>query len=1091
MFTQLDAEQTGIHFTNSIEETDATKSFINEFGYMGGGVGIGDFNADGRKDIFFTGNQVSCRMYLNKGENKFEDVTEKAGLQTRIWATGVSVVDINSDGYDDLYVCSYGTDLVRRTANLLFINQQNGTFKEQAAAYGLADSSYSSQAAFFDYDKDGDLDMYLANYMLNGPNANNLYRKDTTGRSPANDRLYRNDGDTSGAGHPVFTDVSLTANIKDDGMGLGVVITDVNGDNWPDIYVANDFVSDDVLWLNHGNGTFTNNIGAAMQHSSYSSMGVDAADINNDGRPDITTLDMLPETNERKKTSYSLMNYNRYESERTLGYHPQFVRNMLQLNRGTHKVQGVDVPFFSEIGQMAGIAATDWSWSVLMADFNNDGWKDMHITNGIGRDFINGDFLEFSGEVLNTASSVEDQRKAIREKLASLEHVLLPNYLFINKGDYTFSNASEHAGIDKASMSNGAAYADLDGDGDFDLVVNNINSKAFVMLNNSTDAQKDPNHYVKIKLAGEGANLNALGSKVFVHAGGLVQMQEQNPVKGYYSTVDRDLVFGLGKATAIDSVVVVWPNDRVQVVHHLVADSVFTVYQKNADRPFEKWEQPAPQLFTSLHSGAGIHYMHQENNFNDFDQQRLLPQKFSRLGPFITTGDVNGDGLEDFFIGGAFNASGQMFVQQPGGRFTSRIFTDSIKMEEDAACLLFDADGDKDLDLIITYGETMYPDGSPFHRPRLFSNDGKGAFSELPAAIPQTVNTIAGCVVAGDYDRDGDLDLFIGGRVSGKYPNIPNSYILQNNGGLFTDVTEKVCPSLRHAGMITAAAWTDFDGNSTLDLVIAGEWMPIMFFNNKGTAFEDATARTGLQDNEGMWRSLAVADMDGDGDMDIVGGNLGANCIYHVQPNKPMQLMAADIDRNGSIDPVLFYHIKNKDGGSSLRPALSRSHFSEQVPLIKKKYLRHSDYAAATHTDIFKGVDPSGIKKFVCKETRTCFFENVGGGKFVKHGLPQEAQFAPVNAILCTDMDGDGIKDLILAGNEFQTEVMTGRYDASYGLFLKGSKGNKFTPVEPSRSGMILKGDVRDLALLRGQKETFVLAAVNNDSLRAYTINKP
>ncbi|RPD51225.1 VCBS repeat-containing protein [Paracnuella aquatica] len=1089
MFTSLDAAQTGIHFTNTIEETDSTKSFINEFGYMGGGVGIGDFNNDGLKDIYFTGNQVRSRMYLNKGNNRFEDVTEKAGVQTNIWATGVSVVDINSDGYDDIYVCSYGSNLINRTANLLFINQADGTFKEQAAAYGLADSSYSSQATFFDYDKDGDLDMYLANYMLNGPNANTLYRKDTTGRSAANDRLYRNDGDTSGAGHPVFTDVTLAANIKDDGMGLGVVVTDVNGDNWPDIYVANDFVSDDVLWINKGDGSFTNGIAQALQHSSYSSMGVDAADINNDGRPDITTLDMLPETNERKKTSYSLMNYNRYEAERNLGYHPQFVRNMLQLNNGTHQVNGIQMPFFSEIGQMAGIAATDWSWSVLVADFNNDSWKDMHITNGIGRDFVNGDFLEFSGEVLNTSnSSMADKQKAIREKLASLEHVLLPNYLFINKGDYTFSDVSSTAGIGEQSMSNGAAYADLDNDGDLDLVVNNINSKAFVLLNKANDYKPANNHFLKLRLNGAKQNLHGLGSTVYVYSGGQMQVQEQNPVKGYFSTVDNDLLFGLGKATTIDSVVVVWPNDRMQVLRQLQGDSTYTLNQNDATVPFQKRTATATPIFASANSALNIGYLHRENQHNDFDQQRLLPQKFSRLGPFITTGDINGDGLEDFFVGGAYNASGQLFFQQANGSFSARDFTDSIKMEEDADCLLFDADGDADLDLIITNGETMYPDGSPFHKPRLYFNDGKGNFTAQPDAIPATVTTIAGTVVAGDYDGDGDQDLFIGGRVSGQFPVAPNSYILQNNGGRFTDVTDKVCPKLRNAGMITAAAWADYDGNGTLDLVVAGEWMPVLFFSNEKGALKDATALTGLQDNEGMWRSLAVTDLDGDGDLDVVAGNLGANCIYHAEPRKPMQLMAADIDRNGSIDPVLFYHIKDADGSTTLRPNVSRGHFAEQVPMIKKKYLRHANYVEATPADIFKGVEENKVQKLVCKETRSSIFENMGGGQFKKRALPQQAQFAPVNAIVCTDINGDGIKDLLLAGNEYQTEVMTGRYDASYGLYLAGNKDKSFTAVEPARSGLLIKGDVKDLAVINSRNSKWVLAAVNNDSLRAFGV---
>src|SRR5687768_7276536 len=479
LFTQLSAAHSGISFSNDLQDAGASVSFINEFGYMGGGVGIGDFNNDGLKDIFFSANQVSSRLYINKGNNKFEDITKDAGLSTNVWATGVSIVDINNDGYDDIYVCVYGKTLVERSKNLLFINQHNLTFLEEASGYGLADTSYSTQAAFFDYDKDGDLDMYLSNYLIGGNNANYIIPRDTSGRSVANDRLYRNDGDTLKLGHPFFSDVTMQANIKDDGYGLGLSVSDFNNDGWPDVYVANDFISNDNLWINNKNGKFTNCINKALRHQSYSSMGADAADINNDGLTDIVTLDMLPEYNQRKKESFFFMNYERYQSERMRGYEPEFMRNMLQLNNGNICKNDTCLPFFSEIGQLAGIAATDWSWSVLMADFDSDGWKDMHITNGIGRDFINADFIEFSNQIFASSLDKKEQQKAIKKKLASLEHVELSNYLYTNNRNYTFSDASEKAGIDEASMSNGAAYADIDNDGDFDLIVNNINREAF------------------------------------------------------------------------------------------------------------------------------------------------------------------------------------------------------------------------------------------------------------------------------------------------------------------------------------------------------------------------------------------------------------------------------------------------------------------------------------------------------------------------------------------------------------------------------------------------------------------------------------
>ncbi len=1100
MFTSLTPEQSGIHFRNDIKEDDSTDSFIDEFGYMGGGVGIGDFNRDGRKDIFFTGNQTTCRLYINKGNNTFEDITEKAGLTTNIWATGVSIVDINGDGYDDIYVCVFGKDLLHPAKNLLFINQHNLTFKEEAAEYGLADVGYDTQAIFFDYDGDGDLDCYLSRYLLNGPNANTVFPKDLSGHSPANDKLYRNDGDARGLGHPVFTDVTQQANIKDCGYGLGVVASDLNNDGWPDIYVSDDFVSDDLLWLNNKNGTFTDRLHSATGHTSYSSMGVDAADLNNDGLPDIVTLDMLPEYNRRKKMSFSPMNYERYKLERAMGYQPQFMRNMLQLNNGVYQRGDTSIPYFSEIGQMAGISATDWSWSVLLADFDNDGWKDIHITNGIGRDFINSDFLDFSNTVFATAKTKQEQHQLIKDRLASLDHVNLNNYLYLNHGDYPFEDASAAAGIDLPSMSGGAAYVDLDNDGDLDLVVNNIDKEPFIFINNTIQKGRPvTHHFLRIQLKGDSLNRAGFGAKLWVSAGGNRQMQEQSPVRGYFSSVDQTILFGLGQNTSADSVTIDWPDRRRQTLYHIRADSVLLVFQKNATMPPPHKPDKSIPLFTEASAETNILYRHKENVYNDFASQLLLPQKYSQLGPFIATGDINNDGLMDFFIGGAFNSSGKFFIQQRDGRFISENLSDSIKWQEDMDCVLFDADGDGDLDLLVTCGDRLYEENSVNYIPRLYLNDGKGHFTLAKNAIPSDVKTIAGCVSIGDLDGDGQPDIFIGGRVSKRYPLPPRSFILHNNKGIFTDVTEKACPAISHAGMITSAKWMDFDNDGQTDLVIAGEWMPLRFFKNEHGHLQEVTNSTGLTQMNGMWRSLAFADVDGDGDLDIIAGNLGLNCEYEVSEQQPMELFATDLDHNGSIDPVFCYYVKDEDGVKRSYPAVSRKKLAEQVPSINKQFLLNRDYARAAFSDIYKARPGDSLLHLFCNETRSCWFENLGHHKFIKHPLPVEAQFAPVNAIVCEDFDHDGRMDLLLAGNEYQADVMRGRYDASYGCFLKGiapsprsparNDAERFTYVPGSPNGLMLQGDIKSMAMInsaRGYK--LLLAAANNDSLRVLDI---
>ena len=918
----------------------------------------------------------------------------------------------------------------------------------------------------------------------------------------AADKLYRNEGVPLGESHPVFKDVSLEAGINENGYGLGITVSDFNNDGWPDIYVANDFISNDLLWLNNKNGTFSNCIKQALHHQSFNSMGVDAADINNDGMSDVAVLDMLPETNERKKTMFAGSNPERYDMEQSQGgYQPEFTRNMLQLNNGTRQIDSAKEPFFSEIGQLAGISETDWSWSVLMADFDNDGRKDMHITNGIAKDLTNNDFLFFrSGQNGNSFSGNEPPTNilqdnsiaALRKELDAYGEVKVDNYFYHNNGNLTFSNYTDTAGLAIPSISHGAAYADLDNDGDLDLIINNMNQEAFVWRNETRKSAADSTHnFLTVQLNGSALNKNGFGTKATLYVGGEMQFLEQFPVRGYLSSVDNRLHFGIGNISMIDSLKIVWPDEKVQVLHNIKANRIITINYKDATLQPTIKNSFKQTCFSDAASELNIHFKHNETFYFDYGQQRVLPQKYSQLGPPIAAADVNGDGLTDFFAGGAYRQPGKIFIQNSNGTFSSKDITTIDKTSEDIGAVFFDADNDKDTDLVVTEGSYEFGSSSTVNQPRLYKNDGRGNFSLDIAAFAHNITTVAQAVTVGDYDSDGDMDIFIGGRVSpGNYPQLPHSYILQNNKGKFTDVTKEICPSLAMPGMLTAAMFTDFNGDKKPDLIICGEWMPVRFFENKNGKFNEVTGNTGLQNNNGIWRSLQSADIDGDGDMDYIAGNMGLNNKYHADKKKPIMMYAKDIDGNGFQELIPAYYIKNNTGAYELFPGIDRMQLAEELPAIKKQYLLNADYAKVSMAQLVSDIGNKDLTELKCETTASMWIENLGGGKFKAHQLPVEAQFAPVNAILAKDIDGDGKVDLLLAGNEYQTEISTGRYDASYGCFLKGNGEGSFKAVQQMQSGFIIDGDVKNMRDFQDKKSgTIVLATVNNDSLRCFKIN--
>lgn len=1078
LFVQLDSAATNINFVNKVPNIKGKLSIVDYlYYYNGGGVAAGDINNDGLTDLFFVSNLNKNKLFINKGDLKFEDVSERAGIGGfSEWKTGVTMADVNGDGWLDIYVCAVVDYMALEGSNELFINNGDGTFTEKSSEYGLDFTGFSTQATFFDYDHDGDLDMYLLNHAVHTSRSYDKVLARTLPDKAAGDYLFRNDNGK-------FKDVSAEAGIYQTvmGYGLGIAIGDVNNDGWEDIYVTNDFQEDDYCYVNNHDGTFTDKGRQYFKHFSRFSMGVDIADINNDGFEDVMTLDMYPPEEYIEKTSQGDDAWDLYLYKLSFGYHHQFIRNCLQISNGGKN--------FSDWSMLSGVAATDWSWSVLMNDFNNDGIKDIFISNGIARRPTDLDYLKFSHEdsMLYAAQLTNHQ---LERAIARMPEGKIHNYIFEGDSDIVFKDRSSDWGFEKATLSNGAAYADLDNDGDLDIITNNLNEPSVIYQNRANE--KSGNNSITVNLKGIEKNTAGIGAKVFVKTGAEFQMQQLAPTRGFLSSVDNKLIFGIGKNQSADSVIVVWNDASSQSLANVKAGEKVVFDQKGSSKdPLHiSLYKPEKPYFQDVTNEVKVDYKHTENKFLDFYREGLMPFLVSTEGPKIAVGDVNGDGFDDFYVGGAKHQDGSLFIQKNGQFILSpqeTFSTDSVF--EDVDAVFFDADNDHDLDLYVVSGGNEFFGKMPQQSDRLYMNDGKGGFTRSLTALPPLLENKS-CVRPSDFDHDGDIDLFVGGRVSSyHYGRLPQSFLLQNDGkGNFKDVTESLAPGLQHIGMVTDATWVDLRKNGKPSLVVVGDWMDIKIFENRGQAFEQVEnivdENSAIKNLSGFWQCLTAGDFDNDGDLDLVAGNLGLNSkLIKRGDESVVKMYIADLDGNGQAEQIVTY--SRPDG--KYYPIYSKDELGKQLPgLINKKYTSYTQYAAKSIEDIFDQGRLDSAQVLEVNQFASVYMENVGDNKFRISRLPVKAQLSKAFTLFSGDFNQDNFPDLIIGGNYAGGNTYQNDYDASYGIIVEGNGKGGFRSRDNDKTGLTLEGEIRDIKTIKLKGQLLYLVARNNQPLQIF-----